>query len=104
MLKSLLGKRGQNTAEYAIIIALVIGAVIAMQTYVGRAYKAKMARRTLVFANGAAEYEPYYQDTQVNTIASSQMREQEFGDLGAQKNWVQDSVTTRNVTQTLGGD
>jgi len=32
----MLNRYGQNTAEYAIVIALVIGAVIAMQTYVKR--------------------------------------------------------------------
>lgn len=34
-------KRGQNTAEYAIIIALVIGAVMAMQTYTKRGLQAR---------------------------------------------------------------
>ncbi len=35
-----LNKKGQNTAEYAILIALVVAAVVAMQTYVKRSMQA----------------------------------------------------------------
>ena len=35
-------KRAQSTAEYAIVIALVIGAVVAMQVYVRRGLQARM--------------------------------------------------------------
>ena len=34
-------KRGQNTAEYAILISLVVAGVVAMQTYVTRALNAR---------------------------------------------------------------
>jgi hypothetical protein len=36
-------RQGQSTAEYAIIIALVLGAVIGMQTFVRRALNARIA-------------------------------------------------------------
>jgi len=36
-------RHGQNTAEYAIVIAIVLGAVIGMQTFVRRALNAKVA-------------------------------------------------------------
>ena len=36
-------KRGQSTAEYAVVIALVLGAVVGMQTYVRRAINARVA-------------------------------------------------------------
>jgi Flp pilus assembly pilin Flp len=35
-------KKGQSTAEYAIVIGLVIAAVVAMQTYVKRGIQGKM--------------------------------------------------------------
>ena len=35
-------QRGQSTAEYAIVIALVLGAVIGMQTYVRRALQGRV--------------------------------------------------------------
>ncbi|MEW6008358.1 MAG: hypothetical protein AB1629_01845 [Candidatus Omnitrophota bacterium] len=37
-----LSKKGQSTAEYAILIGIVIAAVIAMQSWVGRSIKAKI--------------------------------------------------------------
>jgi len=37
-----LKKRGQSTAEYAILIGVVVAALIAMQTLVGKAIKAKI--------------------------------------------------------------
>ena len=35
-------KKAQNTAEYAILIVLVVGAVIAMQTYVKRGWQGRV--------------------------------------------------------------
>ncbi len=37
-----LSKRAQTTAEYAIVIALVVGAVVAMQTYVKRGLQGRI--------------------------------------------------------------
>ena len=68
MLRKLHGKKkGQNTAEYAILISLVVGAVIAMQTYVQRGLQAKMrdvvvdylVNQTSALGN-SVQYEPYY--------------------------------------------
>lgn len=39
---NIFGKKGQNTAEYAIVIALVIAAALAMQTYVKRGMQGRM--------------------------------------------------------------
>jgi hypothetical protein len=39
-------KHGQSTAEYAIVIALVLGAVIGMQTYVRRALQGRVRDAT----------------------------------------------------------
>ena len=63
-------KRAQNTAEYALLIALVIAGVIAMQTYAQRSLQARMrdashymtavhfqADNTDTLSN---QYEPYY--------------------------------------------
>ncbi len=40
--KFIKNKAGQNTAEYALLIALVVGGIIAMQEYAGRALKARV--------------------------------------------------------------
>ncbi len=39
---NIFGKKGQNTAEYAIVLALVIAAAIAMQTYVKRGMQGRV--------------------------------------------------------------
>jgi len=39
---NLFGRKGQNTAEYAIVIALVIAAALAMQTYVKRGVQGRV--------------------------------------------------------------
>jgi len=58
-------ERAQSTAEYAIVIALVIGAAVAMQTYVKRSMQGsikfavdKLQRGET--STGKGQYEPYY--------------------------------------------
>ena len=58
---------GQNTAEYAILIALVVAGVIAMQTYTQRSLQAKM--------RDAGKYLSTSGDTQLNGITASQQYE-----------------------------
>lgn len=68
-----LGKVGQSTAEYAVVLALVVGAVVAMQIYVKRGLQGRIKSvvdhtgsggtvgndaDTLAFDDG--QYEPYY--------------------------------------------
>ena len=67
MFKKLLkSKLAQTTAEYALLIALVVAAVIAMQTYAQRAIQARirgaaayMVNQTNALGN-VVQYEPYY--------------------------------------------
>ncbi len=60
-------KTGQNTAEYALLIALVVAAIIAIQMYAQRALQARvrdanqyMTKQTKTLGN-SVQYEPYYQ-------------------------------------------
>ena len=70
MFKTLLkNKKAQNTAEYALLIALVVAGVIAMQTYAQRALQARvrdagvyMAQQTSTLGT-TNQYEPYYLST-----------------------------------------
>ncbi|UCB56774.1 MAG: hypothetical protein JSV30_06170 [Candidatus Omnitrophota bacterium] len=48
-----LNKKGQSTAEYAIVIGLIIGAVIGMQTYVKRGVQARVKDAVDGFATRA---------------------------------------------------
>ncbi len=66
-------KKAQNTAEYAILISLVVAGIIAMQTFAQRAIQARIRDAahygayipTTVddYVNGTLQAEPYYLDT-----------------------------------------
>ena len=59
-------KKAQNTAEYALLIALVIAAVIAMQTYAQRTLQARIRDASNYLTTQSSglgttkQYEPYY--------------------------------------------
>lgn len=89
-------RRGQNVAEYAILIAVVIGAAMAMQTYVKRSLQGRIkdvsdTRKELrpdmkgntgggletltTFSTGPAQYEPYYQNSTADVKSSRDYKE-----------------------------
>jgi len=70
MFKKLIkNKKAQNTAEYAILISLVVAGIIAMQTYAQRALQARVRDAGTFLATETADlgatvqYEPYYLTT-----------------------------------------
>jgi len=71
MFKKLIkNKKAQNTAEYAILISLVVAGIIAMQTYAQRALQATVRDAGQYLSTTGAigtgtevQYEPYYLDT-----------------------------------------
>lgn len=68
--KLIKNKKAQNTAEYAILISLVVAGIIAMQTYAQRALQARVRDASLFLANvtsgigNTQQYEPYYLTSQ----------------------------------------
>ena len=52
--------KGQSTAEYAIVIALVIAAVTAMQVYVKRSLQGGVKFTVDKLKKDTGQYEPYY--------------------------------------------
>lgn len=83
-------KRAQSTAEYAILIAVVVGAVVAMQIYVRRGLQGRVkdivdnvgdaqivgtdgTTVTNPFATG--QYEPYYVSSAAKSDNKSSVRE-----------------------------
>jgi len=69
--KHLKNKKAQSTAEYAVLLGLVIGAVVTMQVYVKRSLQAKIRNASDLitqqtgYVNGhqletTEQYEPYY--------------------------------------------
>lgn len=67
--KLIKNKKAQNTAEYAILISLVVAGIIAMQTYAQRALQARVRDASTFLKNEttalgtAVQYEPYYLTT-----------------------------------------
>jgi hypothetical protein len=64
--KLIKNKKAQNTAEYAILISLVVAGIIAMQTYAQRALQARVRDASIFLVNATGtignttQYEPYY--------------------------------------------
>ena len=79
MLRNFLkNRKAQNTAEYALLIALVVAGVIAMQTYAQRALQARihdastyMASTTGTIGNDT-QYEPYYSQSNFAMASNSE--------------------------------
>jgi uncharacterized protein (UPF0333 family) len=82
----MLNRKGQNVLEYSILIALVVGAAIAMQTYVKRGLQGRVknavdhvgqgqdvAGQVLTFTGD--QYEPYYAESHTNTDSNSQVNQ-----------------------------
>jgi Flp pilus assembly pilin Flp len=104
MLRSFLkNRKAQNTAEYALLIALVVAGVIAMQTYAQRALQARIrdAAQYMATATGnssiglgnSTQYEPYYLQSNYDVDTKSvENKRLGSGLVGA------DSVTNRART------
>jgi uncharacterized protein (UPF0333 family) len=78
MFKKLLrNKKAQQTAEYALLISLVVAAVIAMQTYAQRTIQARIRDASSYLTTqtsalgGTNQYEPYYLETNYNVYRDS---------------------------------
>ncbi len=83
MLRNFLkNRKAQNTAEYALLIALVVAGVIAMQTYAQRALQARVHDAAQYMASAdsnssiglgnSTQYEPYYLNSDYNVATQSQ--------------------------------
>lgn len=68
--KLIKNKKAQNTAEYAILISLVVAGIIAMQTYAQRALQSRVRDASSYLKNqttqlgSTLQYEPYYLTTE----------------------------------------
>jgi len=78
MLRNFLkNRKAQNTAEYALLIALVVAGVIAMQTYAQRAMQARIHDASVYMATqsapigGNVQYEPYYMQSNYSVNSES---------------------------------
>lgn len=107
MWRRLYDKKGQSTGEYALVFAIILGAIVAMQTYVKRAIQGRvksgadfMARETANVGMGeglgaATQYDPYYYTSDYDVSRDSQIQE-EYSD-GLSFTDVAEDRTTRAV-------
>lgn len=111
MFRKLNAKRGQNTAEYAILIGVIVAAAIAMQIYIRRGMQARIKdavdfTRTAdddaggnLFTN--SQYEPYYMQTNLETTSSGSTSQQLQQGGGVVKDAISEA-TQRTGNQTFG--
>ena len=80
-----LNRKAQSTAEYAIVIALVIGAVVAMQVYVRRGLQGRIKDTTDYLATQTTElgntseykqYEPLELERDINQTRDQSIKEE----------------------------
>ena len=114
MMRIFRNKRGQNTAEYAILIALVIAAAMAIQTYVKRGLQAKVRDAVIYYTTDAdvstlgstQQYEPYYLQSNFDTATTASQTVDEVTGGGFDRNVATDSATrsgTQQATAPVNG-
>ena len=88
------GKRkGQTTAEYAVLLGLVIAAILAMQVYVKRGIQARIATETDGITGGFSQYEPYYLDSSFVSNRDTSETETTVTGGGVTRDLTQDTAT-----------
>ncbi len=102
----ILRRKGQSTAEYAIIIALVIGAAVAMQTYTKRSMQSgvKYAVDKLQKEKddkSIGQYEPYYLESGYNTTTGAYTNTETTLEGGAVNRTIGNKTTTREGVQKV---
>ncbi len=100
-----LGKRAQTTAEYAVLIALVVGAVVAMQIYIKRGLQGRMRNvvdDTSIGGQASTggilsgeQYEPYY----ASSTGTTNQTVNDSGSSGAGGSETKNSATNTTVTR-----
>jgi hypothetical protein len=100
-------RKGQGTAEYAIVIGLVIAAAVAMQVYVKRGLQGKVKDATdYVDADATSvlgttsQYEPYYMGSSMEASRTAKTGEQTS--TGGAVDRTEEETSTRTGTQTIG--
>ncbi len=111
MLRNFLkNRKAQNTAEYALLIALVVAGVIAMQTYTQRALQARMHDAAQYMANAAGapgynhtQYEPYYLQSNYD-VTSNSVENKRLGQNLVGSDSQNNRVTTGSQNATYNSD
>ena len=102
-------RKGQSTAEYAIVIGLVIAAIVAMQVYVKRGLQGKVKDAVDYKASGdtvtgtTSQYEPYYASSSMESSRkATEKAEVSKGGGVIRTIGGEGEVSSRTGTQTTG--
>ena len=102
-------RKGQHTAEYALLIALVVAAVIAMQTYAQRAVQARIHDASQYMENQTSsigtstQYEPYYMNSSYTVATNSEDQKILAAGQGAQTYSTSNRETSGSQTTQYNG-
>ena len=101
-------RRGQSTAEYAIVISIVIAAAIGIQLYVKRGMQAKYKQvsdfySSVTDANNTistlAQYEPYYGESNMHVNQQTSSFDQMFAGGQMKRTNINETTTRNGVTK-----
>jgi hypothetical protein len=101
-----LKRKGQSTAEYAIVIGLVIAAAVAMQVYVKRSLQGKIKDAADYTDEDATailttkQYEPYYMESDLTSSRSAASTENTAAGGGVTRTLTNDT-SSRTGTQDI---
>jgi len=109
MFKRLSKKRAQSTAEYVVVLGLIVAAVVAMQTYIKRGFQARIRQAVDYVDQGGQnivnfsgnQYEPYYLSSNFDSTQNVDTRE-ELLNAGAVDRYTNQEYRTRNGEQIIG--
>lgn len=124
MLRLLKNRKAQNTMEYALLIAIVVGVFSAMQLYVRRGMQARIRNGAdnipaMVLSQeaeqdkikglfgDAEQYEPYYVakgQYEMNTVSSEGKEAGAFSDKGGVKEVSGSTITRTGIQQVPGAE
>lgn len=97
MLGKLNSRRAQSTAEYAVLLALVIAAVIGMQTYVKRGWQARVKVETDQMSNDITE-NTNWADVSTTAVTKSEHYEPTKLDRLSHEQVITDTETAKILT------
>jgi hypothetical protein len=103
-----LNKKAQSTAEYVIVLGLIVAAVVAMQTYVKRGLQGRIKDSVDYVDQGGAtvfktaQYEPYYIESSFDSNRQTDQTD-ELGEGGALTKNVARETNKRTGYQTIKG-
>jgi len=102
-------KKAQSTAEYVVVLGLIVAAVVAMQTYIKRGFQSRIkdavdyvdnAGQSNVVTFSGNQYEPYYLSSDFDSTRTASGTE-DLLTAGA-ANRTSNEQSSRTGSQTIG--